>query len=147
MPSSQHSDEYHCISRRLEDIEDPGAPEFPKYVSPLISLAAQISQSTDPDTLGPRKELFEEYCAAAEGAGETPSIGGWRAFHRERCPDAVEKSVGKTMDALRRLAEAIDKIEEEDVMSLLTSEDPAARDEGLHLIGSILSEDVTLGDV
>lgn len=53
-------------------------------------------------------------------------------------------TVFRTDDLRSRLRKAL---EPEDVMPLLTSEDPVARDEGLRLIGSIPSGDSIVGDV
>mgnify|MGYP005833494085 CR=1 FL=1 len=87
---------------RYLDIE---APEFPKYVAPLINLANQYAQGTRPKVVGQMSELIQEF--------EGKTLSEWEEWYLKKRPDAIKNATHKILEKLKELKNAISKIDQE----------------------------------
>jgi len=87
----------------IKNIEIGEAPQFPKYTTQILNLANQNSQGTRPRVVGQMSELIQEF--------EGDSIDEWIQWYEEGHPDAREKASDKIEDMVRKLSNAVDKID------------------------------------
>src|SRR5699024_987149 len=87
----------------IKNIEIGEAPQFPKYTTQILNLANQNSQGTRPRVVGQMSELIQEF--------EGDSIDEWIQWYEEGHPDAREKVSDKIEDMVRKLSDAVDKID------------------------------------
>lgn len=90
--------------RNYLDVE---APEFPKYVAPLINLANQYAQGTRPRVVGQMSKLIQEF--------EGKKLSEWEEWYLKKKPDAIKNATEKILQKLKELRNAMDKIGQETV--------------------------------
>jgi hypothetical protein len=86
--------------RKYLDIEPS---EFPKYASPLISLANQYAQGTRPKVVGQMSDLIQQFTGKLYPNGKS---GIWRKNH-----DAIREATEKILQMMKNLKNTMDKID------------------------------------
>lgn len=71
----------------LKALLEAEGEEFPKYVSPLLNLANNVSQGTRPRVVGQMSDLIQEF------AGST--LADWRTWYSEKHPESVDRATDK----------------------------------------------------
>jgi len=89
----------------IKEIEIGEAPKFPKYTTQILNLANQNSQGTRPRVVGQMSELIQEF------NGKT--VEEWIDWYEKRYPNARDKASDKIEDMIKKLSNAIDKIDRE----------------------------------
>jgi len=88
--------------RKYLDIE---TPEFPKYVTQIINLANQNAQATRPKVVGQMSDLIQQFTGK--------EIAEWENWYREKHPEAIKNATQKTLEMVKKLKNAMNKIDEE----------------------------------
>jgi hypothetical protein len=86
--------------RRYLDI---GIPEFPTYTTQLINLANQNAQGTRPKIVGQMSELIQHF------TGKT--LAEWERWYIEQKPDAIKNATERILQMVKKLKNAINKID------------------------------------
>ncbi len=94
-------------NQELRYLLDAQTPEFPKYASQLINLAALNAQATRPKVVGQMSQLIQEF------PGEM--LEEWEKWYLERHPEAPALATQKICDMLEKFRSALDKIDRETV--------------------------------
>ncbi len=87
----------------IKDVEIGEAPEFPKYTTQLLNLANQNAQGTRPRVVGQMSDLIREF--------DGTTINEWIEWYETRYPKAKNNASDKIEDMVRKLSNAIDKID------------------------------------
>ena len=96
-----------------EMIEDEAPePNFRKYTTQIINIASQNNQATRKNVVGQMSELpFEcPYKTQKE----------WEEWYLERYPDAIENATDKAYEGVKKLREAMPKIDRDMVKAWVT---------------------------
>ena len=89
--------------QKIRKYFDIKAPEFPKYVAPLINLANQYSQGTRPKVVGQMSELIKQFTGG--------TLSEWEKWYLKHRPNAIKEATEKIFHGLKNLKSAIDKID------------------------------------
>jgi len=79
------------------------APEFPKYVSPLINLANYYAKGTAPRVVGQMSELIHEF------QGKT--LAEWEDWYFKKNPGALNEAVQKIIQMLELFKQQLNRID------------------------------------
>lgn len=79
------------------------APEFPKYVSPLINLANYYAKGTAPRVVGQMSELIHEF--------EGKTLDAWQKWYLNKNPGKIDDAVQKIIQMLEYFKEQLDRID------------------------------------
>ena len=99
------------IPKTLED--------FPLYTTFIINQASQTAQATRPKQVGQLSELFPEYEEEARKNNQTPSVEGWKEFHNQKVPNALQNSFTRLKQMFENFKEAIHKIDDKMIITWL----------------------------
>ncbi len=80
------------------------AKQFPKYTTQIINLANQNAQGTRPKVVGQLSYLIQE--CPYNGYKE------WEEWYLEKQPEAIDNATQKVFEMIKKLKEAINKIDE-----------------------------------
>ncbi len=98
---------------KIADLKKGNLEHFPKYTTYLINQAAQTAQATRPNIVGQLSEEYPKYVLECNKLGDTPTLEGWKNYHKEKYPNAVINAVSRTDSMIENFKEAISQIDEE----------------------------------
>jgi hypothetical protein len=87
----------------IKDIQIGEVPEFPKYTTQLLNLANQNAQRTRPRVVGQMSDLIQEF--------EGTTIDEWIDWYENKHPEARGQASDKIEDMVKKLSNAMDKID------------------------------------
>jgi hypothetical protein len=95
--------EFTITNEELYERLDVAAPDFERYVSPILNLANQYAQATRPRVVGQMTDLIRAF------PGET--LDEWKEWYAKERPTGIDCATDKLMLMVHRLHEAIEKID------------------------------------
>lgn len=98
---------------KIAEMKRSNLEHFPKYTTYLINQAAQTAQATRPSVVGQLSNEYPLYVEKCKQAGTTPSLEGWKEYHKSKFPTALENAVKRTDDMIVNFKEAINQIDDE----------------------------------
>lgn len=110
-------------ANKLSELKRSTLDHFPKYTTYLINQAAQTAQATRPNIVGQLSEEYPNYQKQCFERNIPQTVEGWKQYHKEKYPNALDDAVNKTSEMIKSFKDAIEKIDdvliEEWVMDLL----------------------------
>jgi hypothetical protein len=104
--------EIKITKSKIKSLKSSTLDHFPKYSTYLINQSSQTAQSTRPSVVGQLSEEYPEYEAECRNKKSEPSLEGWKKYHQEKFPNAVENAVRKTSDMLENFRESLNNIDD-----------------------------------
>ncbi len=104
--------EYILIEELKEELPDL-KKELPKYSSSLINMASNTSHATREPQVGKISEMIPEYIKEVISQQNTPSLNGWKEYHNEKQPNAVQNAKERIIGMLEKMLESLKNINEE----------------------------------
>jgi hypothetical protein len=99
-------------SAKISELMKSNLEHFPKYTTYLINQAAQTAQATRPSIVGQLSEEYPKYILECHKNEISPSLEGWKAYHKRNYPNALQDALKRTEDMIRNFKAAMNSINE-----------------------------------
>lgn len=96
---------------KIKNLKKNTLDHFPRYTTYIINRASETAQATRPKVVGQLTEMYKDFLEEVEKGQRKNDLEAWKAYHREQCPEAIERATEKAWAMMLNFKEAIDKID------------------------------------